>query len=353
MKLNEVIRTRRQALGLTQEQLAQKLGVSAPAVNKWERNLNYPDITLLPVLARTLGVDLNTLLSFQEDLTDQEIGLFLNQLYETSQEAGCGAAFQLARDKLREYPNSDKLAYNAAGMLAGILALQPEDSGPERQAQDAEVSALYERCVRSADSQVREWSTYTLASRCVKTGELDRAEELLGQLSDTHREKQELKARLRWAQGRREEAWVLVEQELFNQALTIQSTLMSMLDWALKEEDRELAQVLADTAVRAGEVFELSDYAALSTPFQLAAADQDGPKALALLDRLLHSLTVPWDLAASPLYPHLPTKDAVGEDQRALIPPILDSMERDPESAFLRETPGYAELIQRYRNEVT
>ena len=72
MKLNEVIRTRRQALGLTQEQLAQKLGVSAPAVNKWERNLNYPDVTLLPALARTLGVDLNTLLSFQEDLTDQE-----------------------------------------------------------------------------------------------------------------------------------------------------------------------------------------------------------------------------------------------------------------------------------------
>ena len=353
MKLNEVIRTRRQTLGLTQEQLAQKLGVSAPAVNKWERNLNYPDITLLPTLARTLGVDLNTLLSFQEDLTDQEIGLFLNQLYETSQEAGCGAAFQLARDKLREYPNSDKLAYNAAGMLAGVLALQPEDGSPERQAQEAEVTALYERCVRSADPQVREWSTYALASRCVKTGELDRAEELLGQLSDTHREKQELKARLRWAQGRREEAWVLVEQELFNQALTIQSTLMSMLDWALKEEDRELAQVLADTAVRAGEVFELSDYAALSTPFQLAAADQDGPKALALLDRLLHSLTVPWDLAASPLYPHLPTKDAVGEDQRALIPPILDSMERDQECAFLRETPGYAELIQRYRNEVT
>lgn len=352
MKLNKVIRTRRQALGLTQEQLAQKLGVSAPAVNKWERNLNYPDITLLPVLARTLGVDLNTLLSFQEDLTDQEIGLFLNQLYETSQEAGCGAAFQLARDKLREYPNSDKLAYNAAGMLAGVLALQPDADSPERQAQEAEVSALYERCVRSADPQVREWSTYTLASRCVNTGELDRAEELLDQLSDTHREKRELKARLRWAQGRREEAWVFLEQELFDRAHSIQTTLLSMIDWALEEGDRERAHILADAAVRSGEIFDLSDYAVLSTPFQMAAADQDGPKALALLDRLLHSLTVPWDLAASPLYPHLPTKDAVGEDQRALIPPILDSMERDPECVFLRETPGYGALVRRYRDEV-
>ena len=61
MRLHEIIRTRRQALGLTQEQLAQKLGVSAPAVNKWERALNYPDITLLPALARALVRHLGTL----------------------------------------------------------------------------------------------------------------------------------------------------------------------------------------------------------------------------------------------------------------------------------------------------
>ena len=67
MNMHEIIRNRRRELGLTQEQLAGKLGVSAPAVNKWERAGSYPDITLLPVLARTLGVDLNTLLSFQED----------------------------------------------------------------------------------------------------------------------------------------------------------------------------------------------------------------------------------------------------------------------------------------------
>ena len=55
MKIHDVIRTRRQTMGLTQEGLADRLGVSAPAVNKWEKGLNYPDITLLPSLARTLG----------------------------------------------------------------------------------------------------------------------------------------------------------------------------------------------------------------------------------------------------------------------------------------------------------
>lgn len=40
MKINEIIRQRRKALGLTQEQIAQRLGVSAPAVNKWESGVS-------------------------------------------------------------------------------------------------------------------------------------------------------------------------------------------------------------------------------------------------------------------------------------------------------------------------
>ena len=192
MNLNEIIRQRRQAMGLTQEGLAERLGVSAPAVNKWERGLNYPDITLLPTLARTLGVDLNTLLSFQEDLTQAEIGQFLNVLYETSRQEGAPAAFRMAREKLREFPNSDNLAYSVAGLLEGILVLQPEEPGEEREKLEGEIATLYERCVGSADSRVAEWATYTLASRCIGQGELERGEELLERLSDTHRDKREL-----------------------------------------------------------------------------------------------------------------------------------------------------------------
>lgn len=51
MKLGEIIREKRKALSLTQEQLADCLGVSAPAVHKWEKGITYPDITTLPALA--------------------------------------------------------------------------------------------------------------------------------------------------------------------------------------------------------------------------------------------------------------------------------------------------------------
>ena len=48
MKIGEIIREKRKELSLTQEQLADLLGVSAPAVHKWEKGSTYPDITTLP-----------------------------------------------------------------------------------------------------------------------------------------------------------------------------------------------------------------------------------------------------------------------------------------------------------------
>lgn len=348
MNLNEIIRQRRQAMGLTQEGLAERLGVSAPAVNKWERGLNYPDITLLPTLARTLGVDLNTLLSFQEDLTQAEIGQFLNALYETSRQEGAPAAFRMAREKLREFPNNDNLAYSVAGLLEGILVLQPEEPGEEREKLEGEIATLYERCVGSADSRVAEWAAYTLASRCIGRGELERGEELLERLSDTHRDKRELLAALRRKQGRTEEAWTLLERELFDRAHGIQTTLLHLIDLAMKEGEQERAGQYSDVAERVGKVMGLSDYAVLSAPLQLAVAREDGPGTLALLERLFHSLTVPWDLSQSLLYAHLPTKEAAGECQAVLLQPILEQVEQDPDCAFLRAEPGWEELRRRY-----
>lgn len=47
----------------TQERLAKELNVSPQAVSKWENDINYPDISLLPDLARFLSVSVDELLS--------------------------------------------------------------------------------------------------------------------------------------------------------------------------------------------------------------------------------------------------------------------------------------------------
>ena len=56
------ITTLRKARAMTQEQLAQELGITAQAVSKWETGQSYPDITLLPKLAEVCGVRVDELL---------------------------------------------------------------------------------------------------------------------------------------------------------------------------------------------------------------------------------------------------------------------------------------------------
>lgn len=65
--MNETIGNRiskyRKAKGLTQEELAGKMGVSSQAVSKWENDASCPDISLLPQLCRILGITADELLT--------------------------------------------------------------------------------------------------------------------------------------------------------------------------------------------------------------------------------------------------------------------------------------------------
>ena len=53
----------RRSKGITQEEIAEKLGVSPQAVSKWENDISCPDILLLPKIAEMLGVTVAELLS--------------------------------------------------------------------------------------------------------------------------------------------------------------------------------------------------------------------------------------------------------------------------------------------------
>ncbi len=61
------ISSARRELSLTQEGLAEAMGVSAQAVSKWENDISCPDISLIPKLARTLGMTADELLSGKEE----------------------------------------------------------------------------------------------------------------------------------------------------------------------------------------------------------------------------------------------------------------------------------------------
>lgn len=69
---------------LTQKELAKKLVVSEAAISRWENDVCYPDIMLLPVIAQILGTNIDTLFCYQpqkESRSQQPIKSRITSLY--------------------------------------------------------------------------------------------------------------------------------------------------------------------------------------------------------------------------------------------------------------------------------
>lgn len=73
--IGNVISQYRQAAKMTQEEFALRLGVTAQAVSKWERNQGMPDVSLLAGICRILGITAGTLLGIGEKVEESENGI--------------------------------------------------------------------------------------------------------------------------------------------------------------------------------------------------------------------------------------------------------------------------------------
>lgn len=61
--MGEIISTLRKEKGMTQKELADKLGITDKAVSKWERNVSFPDTATIPKLAEILGISVEELMN--------------------------------------------------------------------------------------------------------------------------------------------------------------------------------------------------------------------------------------------------------------------------------------------------
>lgn len=71
--IGEKIAELRKELNMTQEQLANVIGVSSQAISKWENNITMPDIMLLPLIANVFNVKVDDLFSIKEIKKDVDI----------------------------------------------------------------------------------------------------------------------------------------------------------------------------------------------------------------------------------------------------------------------------------------
>lgn len=117
LELGKKLKSLRVKSGLTQEQLSEALGVSSQAVSRWENNATYPDITLLPVIARYFDVTADELLGVDIERNQQEIDSVIDYNCQLHYKGEIDESIAFLREKIRQYPRNANITYQLAFSL--------------------------------------------------------------------------------------------------------------------------------------------------------------------------------------------------------------------------------------------
>ena len=244
---------------MTQEQLANAVGVSVPAVSKWETGSSYPDITLLIPIARYLGVTVDELLHYESEILPERVLEIEKECTETFEAEGFDAGFALCNDSLTQYPNNLYLKYQLSGLLPWYAA--KSGAGEERTHSALERSAgLLIEAAKSENEKIRDASCYLLACTYLQMDKSKEAQDILETMPSKEMDPNKILPTVYFQQGELDKAVKLDQQILFGGLQDAAQALTSLACVAMKKENWEDALRYADVQRELIQTFELDDF---------------------------------------------------------------------------------------------
>ena len=344
MSLGKVIRKYRKNRNLTQEEMAGRLGVTASAVNKWENENSYPDITLLAPIARLLDISLDTLLSFREDLTTEEINEIVCEADSKLKEESYDEAFLWAKKKLEQYPNCEELILNIAIIFDAQRIVQEVSNKAEY---DDYLCSLYVRVLDSDDETIRIRAADSLVGFYMRKKQYDKAEKYLEYFSIQNPERKRKQAQIYAETGRVKEAYKAYEELLFSDYQRVSMELHGMYMLALQDNDRKRAHRLVDKQKELARCFEMGKYYEISSGLELATLEKDTDSVVTIMEEMLSCIEQIGDFRKSQLYEHMEFKE-IREDYMAEVKENLLKCFCDEESfGFLKNDERWQRLVKK------
>ncbi len=345
MNINEVIRKYRKEKNMTQEEMANRLGVSAPAVNKWERGVSMPDISLLAPIARLLGVSLDELLSFNESLSPVEESNIINEVNMLLNTQPVEVAFKKIKDTVKEYPNAENLILSLTVIFNGrcmILGLQQQEE------YESWIKSTFKNLRDSKSEKIRRNASDGLYAFYIGRKQYAEAEECLEYYAVEDPERKRKLAPILYGTGKYDEAYKTLEELLFLDYQRISVELNELFALAMETDNPKKAKTFVEKASALAKLFEMGKYHENACRLEYAAAMKDADETLDLMDTLLSNIDTLMDYTKSDLYEHMDFNPFSSSFAQTLIASQLKHFLEDDTYSFAKESPKWEAFKEKW-----
>ncbi|HGM3893724.1 TPA: helix-turn-helix domain-containing protein, partial [Clostridioides difficile] len=256
IKIGKVIQRLRKERNLTQEQLAKFIGVSTPAVSKWESGNSYPDIELLPLLADFFNVSIDKLLNYKIDLSEEEVMKIYKELESGFARIEIDLSTEEPKEEFRQdlesvkklsnmyiekYPKSYLLKLR----ICSLYQMYSYKFGKsELNDRVKETTNILEDIVRNTDDiQIKETALIILSNAYCMLEDYEKAELYLNMIHKSIGDTSVNLAMIYLKQNRLEEAEILLQNKLFSNVFNISMDCKGIIN-VYKNQYKELKKKL-------------------------------------------------------------------------------------------------------------
>ncbi|MDD5982074.1 MAG: helix-turn-helix transcriptional regulator [Clostridium sp.] len=171
IRLAENIRALRKQKQLTQEQLAEVLGVTVGAVHKWEAKLSVPELNLIMEMADFFDTSVDVLLGYE--MKDNRLAATVQRIKEYRHNKDRSGLIE-AEKALKKYPNSFEIVYNCA-ILYNCFGIESKNKTQLRRALELLENARV-LLPQNTDPEIGESTVFgNMAEACLALGDAENA----------------------------------------------------------------------------------------------------------------------------------------------------------------------------------
>lgn len=228
LKIGGVIKSLRKNKNITQEQLANLIGVSTPAVSKWESGTSYPDITALPILANYFEVTIDELLNYKNKLSEEEIEEIFKECEDLAQNSKVDECIDLCEKYIRKYPSNYELKFNLSAIYTLAAVRSVADTDKYNKIISRNIEILLDIVDNTNEIKEKEGSLIQLSSQYMLINKPDKAEEVLKKIYKPAYNPHAMLPIIYLSQDKVEEAKKLMQETLYNALIEVKTSCMSL-----------------------------------------------------------------------------------------------------------------------------